>query len=117
MTGKDEHLLLHDNERDFERLRRKNDSLPNELARDSTFRASHGDTSTADQRSRTIYVPTTTNTKIHPGGDDDGDDDVKQQPLGLSFDSPGVDIAGKMGTGISNLRKTLIKENTELEEL
>ena len=60
-------------------------------------------------------MPTTTNSKIVPfddikEGDEEGGDPGKP-PAKASFDSP------EIGTGISNLRKTLIKENTGLGEV
>ncbi|GMH98100.1 hypothetical protein TrST_g10779 [Triparma strigata] len=158
LTGKDEHLLLHDNEKDFERLKFSNDHLPGTLAREATFKSSRESgrkLSQADQKSRTIYVPTTTNSKVFPGEsvpeqqqendesmwmemkgeglpdkslnphpyhipppnpnpNDESDDELDQQKILKTLES-GLQSPG-IGTGISDLKKTLLKENTGLSE-
>ncbi len=90
LTGNDEHHLLRQNEKDLARLKKRDHSLAQELARDATFRRNMpgGSFSRADEES-TIYAAPS---KIHPtteqlgsvreeapeGGKEGGDEELQE---------------------------------------
>jgi hypothetical protein len=83
LLGKDEHRLLSGNEKDFIRLKKKNDGMARELAQDATF---HNLRLAADERSSTIYIPKL-DTAVHPelaveddfSEEEGGEEDVENQ--------------------------------------
>eukprot|EP00520_Triparma_pacifica_P009230 CAMPEP_0118643708 /NCGR_PEP_ID=MMETSP0785-20121206/6536_1 /TAXON_ID=91992 /ORGANISM="Bolidomonas pacifica, Strain CCMP 1866" /LENGTH=716 /DNA_ID=CAMNT_0006535391 /DNA_START=679 /DNA_END=2829 /DNA_ORIENTATION=+ len=124
LLGRDEQQLLGENEKDFARLKKKNDALAKELAQDATFRNLN---LKADERSSTIYIAGA-NSLIHPDqqeneGDKEEYEGKRSRDVEAGDGNPRIGtvnlsamlLSGKKANGSSKevlMRRSLIKENT-----